>query len=112
MNKTTLAIEGAGRVEALQFADDTRLAVDMLVISAGIRPRDELARLSGLPVGTRGGILVNERMQTADKNIYAIGECALVQGMIYGLVAPGYEMADVVVSAILRAVISDSPALI
>jgi nitrite reductase (NADH) large subunit len=98
LNKTTLAIEGAGRVEALQFADDTRLAVDMVVISAGIRPRDELARLSGLPVGTRGGILVNERMQTADKNIYAIGECALVQGMIYGLVAPGYEMADVVVS--------------
>ncbi len=98
LNKTTLAIEGAGRVEALQFADDTRLAVDMLVISAGIRPRDELARLSGLPVGTRGGILVNERMQTADKKIYAIGECALVQGMIYGLVAPGYEMADVVVN--------------
>ncbi|HXD76792.1 MAG TPA: nitrite reductase large subunit NirB [Puia sp.] len=96
LNKTTLAIEGNGRIQALQFADDTRLPVDMLVISAGIRPRDELARLSGLPVGTRGGILVNEKLQTADKNIYAIGECALAQGMIYGLVAPGYEMADVV----------------
>jgi nitrite reductase (NADH) large subunit len=96
LNKTTLAIEGAGRIEALQFADDTRLPVDMLVISAGIRPRDELARLAGLPVGTRGGIVVNERLQTGDKNIFAIGECALVQGTIYGLVGPGYEMADVV----------------
>src|SRR6185437_2951350 len=96
LNKVTQAIEGNGRVEGLQFADDGRLAIDMLVISAGIRPRDELARLAGLSVGTRGGILVNEKLQTSDKHIYAIGECALAQGMIYGLVAPGYEMADVV----------------
>jgi len=98
LNKSTLAIEGKDKVEALQFADETRLPVDMLVISAGIRPRDELARLAGLQVGTRGGIVVNDRLQTSDKNIYAIGECALFQGMIYGLVAPGYEMADVVVN--------------
>jgi nitrite reductase (NADH) large subunit len=96
LNKVTQAIEGNGRVEGLQFADDSRLPIDMLVISAGIRPRDELARLAGLSVGTRGGILVNEKLQTSDKHIYAIGECALSQGMIYGLVAPGYEMADVV----------------
>jgi len=96
LNKTTLAIEGEGRIEALQFADESRLKVDMLVVSAGIRPRDELARLAGLQVGTRGGILVNERLQTSDKDIYAIGECALAGGMIYGLVAPGYEMADIV----------------
>jgi nitrite reductase (NADH) large subunit len=96
LNKTTLAIEGEKRIQRLQFADDSRLAADMLVISAGIRPRDELARLAGLQVGTRGGILVNERMQTSDSHIYAIGECALVNGMIYGLVAPGYEMAEVV----------------
>jgi nitrite reductase (NADH) large subunit len=67
----------------------------MLVISAGIRPRDELAKLAGLHVGTRGGIIVNEKMQTSDECIYAIGECALYEGMIYGLVAPGYEMADI-----------------
>ncbi|HLI93932.1 MAG TPA: nitrite reductase large subunit NirB, partial [Puia sp.] len=96
LNKTTQSVEGHGRVEALQFADESRLPIDMLVISAGIRPRDELARLAGLTVGTRGGIVVNEKLQTSDKYIYAIGECALSQGMIYGLVAPGYEMADVV----------------
>ncbi len=68
----------------------------MLVISAGIKPRDELAKLSGLTVGQRGGIVVNEKLQTSDENIYAIGECALFEGMVYGLVAPGYEMADIV----------------
>ena len=98
LNKSTLAIEGKTHIESLQFADDTRLAVDMLVISAGIRPRDELARLAGLQVGTRGGIIVNEKLQTSDKRIYAIGECALVSGMVYGLVAPGYDMADAVVT--------------
>jgi nitrite reductase (NADH) large subunit len=73
----------------------------MLVISAGIKPRDELAKLSGLEVGQRGGIVVNEKLQTSDENIYAIGECALYNGMIYGLVAPGYEMALVVVDNLL-----------
>ena len=47
--------------------------------------------------GRRGGITVNEKLQTSDPFIFAIGECALYNGMIYGLVAPGYEMADVVV---------------
>src|SRR6185503_732670 len=98
LNKSTLAVEGGESIRALRFADDTSLDLDMLVISAGIRPRDELARLAGLQVGTRGGILVNEKMQTNDPRIYAIGECALAAGMIYGTVAPGNEMADVVVS--------------
>jgi nitrite reductase (NADH) large subunit len=96
LNKSTAAITGEHKIEALRFNDDTLLAVDMLVISAGIRPRDELAKLAGLHVGTRGGIIVNEKMQTSDEAIFAIGECALYDGMIYGLVAPGYEMADIV----------------
>jgi nitrite reductase (NADH) large subunit len=100
LNKSTANIAGNEAINALRFNDDTELPVDMLVISAGIRPRDELARLAGLQVGTRGGILVNEKMQTSDPNIFAIGECALHEGVIYGLVAPGYEMAEVVVSCI------------
>ncbi|UEG50116.1 nitrite reductase large subunit NirB [Ferruginibacter lapsinanis] len=96
LNKSTSSINGDTTINALQFADDTKMELDMLVISAGIRPRDELAKLSGLEVGSRGGIQVNEKLQTSDENIFAIGECALHNGMIYGLVAPGYEMADVV----------------
>lgn len=96
MNKSTSSILGADNIKGLQFADETSLDVDMLVISAGIRPRDELAKLAGLETSTRGGIVVNEKLQTSDDSIFAIGECALYDGMIYGLVAPGYEMAEVV----------------
>ena len=96
LNKGTSSIEGIDRIESLKFNDGSELPVDMLVISAGIRPRDELARLSGIEVGTRGGIIVNEYMQTSDPDIFAIGECALFDHNIYGLIAPGYEMAEVV----------------
>ena len=64
LNKNTAAFVGQHKVEALQFNDDSRLPIDMMVISAGIRPRDELAKLAGLHIGTRGGIIVNEKMQT------------------------------------------------
>jgi nitrite reductase (NADH) large subunit len=93
-NKNTTAILGEDTITGLQF-DDSILKADMLVISAGIKPRDELAKLCGLETGHRGGIVVNEQLQTSDPFIYAIGECALYNGMIYGLVAPGYEMAEV-----------------
>ncbi|MET3981027.1 nitrite reductase (NADH) large subunit [Mucilaginibacter sp. UYP25] len=96
LNKSTASFTGEDKIDGLLFNDDSRLPVDMMVISAGIRPRDELAKLAGLHTGTRGGITVNEKMQTSDECIYAIGECALYDGMIYGLVAPGYEMADIV----------------
>ena len=95
-NKNTSAILGDNCITGMQFSDDTKIDVDMLVISAGIKPRDELARQCGLEVGQRGGIVVNDKLQTSNENIYAIGECALYKGMIYGLVAPGYDMADVV----------------
>jgi nitrite reductase (NADH) large subunit len=97
-NTNTKEIVGDNNIRAMQFADDSTLDVDMLVISAGIKPRDELAKACGLEVGSRGGIVVNDQLQTNDENIFAIGECALHKNMIYGLVAPGYEMADVVVA--------------
>jgi nitrite reductase (NADH) large subunit len=96
LNKSTASIEGEHHITGLKFNDDTELPIEMLVISAGIRPRDELARLCGLEVSSRGGIIVNEKMETTDPSIFAIGECALVDQMIYGLVAPGYEMAEIV----------------
>ena len=77
----------------LEFRDDLSLTVDMVVISAGIRPRDELARESGLNIGERGGIVVDQQLRTSDPNIYAIGECASFDGTVFGLAAPGYLMA-------------------
>lgn len=96
LNKSTREFLGNGKVEGLAFTDGGQLDVDMVVISAGIRPRDELARSCGLEVGPRGGVVVDDTLCTSDPDIFAIGEVALHQGMIYGLVAPGYAMADVV----------------
>ncbi len=80
----------------MKFADGGFLETDLILFSAGIRPRDELGRQAGLAMGERGGIVVDEACRTSDPDIYAIGECALYQGRIYGLVAPGYQMAQVV----------------
>src|SRR5688572_27750504 len=97
-SKNTSAIVGDDRIRGMIFSDDTTMEVDMLVISAGIKPRDELAIACQLEVGTRGGIVVDEKLRSSDHSIFAIGECALYTGMIYRLVAPGYEMGEVVVS--------------
>ena len=102
LNKATQYIAGDTYITGMMFAEDELLKVDMLVISAGIKPRDELGRLCGLEVGVRGGITVNSKMQTSDPFIYAIGEVALYNQMIYGLVAPGYEMADVAAEQIMQ----------
>ncbi|MBA3267401.1 MAG: nitrite reductase large subunit [Acidimicrobiia bacterium] len=101
-----------GRVSGMRFAPqegvspddldaDRTLPVDLVVFSAGIRPRDELARTAGLEVGERGGVVVDEACRTSDPRIFAIGECALAAGKIWGLVAPGYQMARVVADRIL-----------
>ncbi len=79
----------------MSFADGEELETDMIVFSAGIRPQDELARQSDLEIGERGGITIDDNCLTSDKNIYAIGECALWGGRIFGLIAPGNEMARV-----------------
>ncbi|MBJ2176250.1 nitrite reductase large subunit [Aureibaculum sp. A20] len=101
LSKATNQILGAHAITGMEFGEDDILDVEMLVISAGIRPRDELGKSCDLKMGVRGGIVVDNKMQTSDKSIYAIGEVALYNQMIYGLVAPGYEMANVAVSQIL-----------
>jgi nitrite reductase (NADH) large subunit len=96
-NKSTSRINGEDKVTGLDFNDGSSLEADMLVISAGIRPRDELAKSCGLNVHSRGGVIIDEFTRTSDKNIFAIGEVAVHNNTVYGLVAPGYEMADVAV---------------
>jgi nitrite reductase (NADH) large subunit len=95
-------VDGSGRAAAMRFSGrEEPLAVDLVVFSAGIRPRDQLARAAGLDVGERGGVVVDEGCRTSDERIYAIGECALAGGRVYGLVAPGYAMAEVAADRLL-----------
>jgi len=100
LQKSTTQILGKNKITGLAFADGSQLDSDILIISAGIKPRDELAKAAGLAIGPRGGIVVDENMRTSDPHTFAIGECALYNEMIYGLVAPGYEMAEVAATTI------------
>lgn len=93
---TSAIVKGENCRYKLEFSNGATLETDMVVFSAGIRPQDALAKTHQLDIGERGGIVINDACQTSDPNIYAIGECALWQGRIFGLVAPGYQMAKVV----------------
>ena len=91
------ARDGAGRVTGVELADGTVLPASVVVFATGVRPRDQLARDMGLDIGPRGGVLVNEACQSvSDPRVWAVGEVACVDGAVYGLVAPGYAMAETV----------------
>ena len=82
--------------------DQRTLDVDLVVFAAGVRPWDALGREFGLELGERGGIRVDAHCQTSDPHIYAVGECAqALDGRVYGLVAPGYTMAETAARHIL-----------
>ncbi|TEA08055.1 nitrite reductase large subunit NirB [Mycobacteroides salmoniphilum] len=86
---------------SVQLSDGSSIDASVLVFSAGIRPRDELARECGLELAERGGIFTNVGCQTSDLHIYAIGEVAAIEGRCYGLVAPGYTTAEIVADRLL-----------
>ena len=91
--KATQRIEDGSECRHKMVFADGELETDLVLFSAGIRPQDKLARDCDLAVGERGGVIINDQCRTSDTAIYAIGEVALWQGRIYGLVAPGYDMA-------------------
>ncbi|OCH16082.1 nitrite reductase large subunit [Aliivibrio sp. 1S165] len=98
---TTEIVTGEESRYRMNFADGSHLETDMIVFSAGIRPQDGLAKETNIQLGERGGIVINNQCQTSVDRIYAIGECALWQQQIFGLVAPGYQMAKVAANHIL-----------
>lgn len=88
-------IDGEQHPHRMVFADGSSLETDIIVYSAGIRPHDGLARAAKIAVGERGGVSIDEYCRTSSPDVYAIGECALWNGRIFGLVAPGYQMAEI-----------------
>ncbi|MHC1724503.1 MAG: FAD-dependent oxidoreductase [Syntrophobacteraceae bacterium] len=69
-------LEGEDRVVALKTERQT-IPADFVVIGAGVRPNDELAREAGLTCSARGGIIINRYCQTNDPDIYAGGDCVV-----------------------------------
>jgi nitrite reductase (NADH) large subunit len=98
---TQAVLEASGRATGLALRERDPVAADVVVFSAGIRPRDGLARDAGLAVAERGGVVVDEQCRSSDPHVWAIGECAAPGGVTYGLVAPGYDMAEVTVDGLL-----------
>jgi NAD(P)H-dependent nitrite reductase large subunit len=98
LGRSTKAIVGTGRVEAVEFADGERIDADMVVVAAGIRPNVELGRRAGLTVNR--GIVVNDYMETSSPDVFAVGECVEHNGVCYGLVAPLIEQAKVLAATI------------
>lgn len=99
--RATESIEAIGTDRLLQFQTGEGLRVQLVVIAAGVKPRDELAAQCGLKLGRRGGVQVDDALQTSDPSIYAIGECASHRDLCYGLVAPGYKMAGTLAMALM-----------
>ena len=99
LSADTARVEGEGRVERLILADGTVLPAELVVMSVGIRPSTALAQSCGLEIGR--GIKVDDRMTTSDARIHALGECAEHRGMVYGLVEPAYEQAEVLSRCLL-----------
>ncbi|MEU7764250.1 nitrite reductase large subunit NirB [Nocardia sp. NPDC049190] len=97
----TASIETGDQGVRVTLSDGSVIEAGLVVFSAGVRPRDQIARDADLEVGPRGGIVTDLGMQTSDPNIWAIGECAAVQGVCYGLVAPGYSTAEIVADRLL-----------
>lgn len=91
----SIKTDSENNVVGINFENGEEIDCSTVCFAIGVRPRDDLARTSGLEVGQRGGIVVGDDLRTSDPNIFAIGECACWQGMAYGLIGPGIEMADV-----------------
>ena len=96
LSKTLSEVLGESHIQGVLFDDGSCIDCEMLIISDGICSRDDLARQAGVLIGEHGGIEVNDRLQTIDPRIFAIGECALHAGTKFGIAAPGYAMAETV----------------
>ena len=92
----------SGQTSGVELADGTRISSEIVVFAAGVRPRDALARESGLPLGPRGGVAVDAACRSVgDPHVWAVGEVAALDGQVFGLVAPGYAMAETVADRLL-----------
>ncbi len=85
--------EGTGHIKRVQFEDDSTLDCDLFIMAIGVRPNLYLAQKAGLYC--ERGIVVDDKLQSYDPCIYAVGECIQHRGDTFGFVAPFFEQAKV-----------------
>ncbi|WP_433016979.1 nitrite reductase large subunit NirB [Kribbella sp. CA-294648] len=98
---TKVKTTSQGAAKAMAVADGKDLPADVVVFATGVRPRDELGRAAGLQIGERGGVVVDEGCRTSVPGVWAIGEVACIEDRVWGLIAPGYAMAEIVADRLL-----------
>lgn len=91
----SVSLDGEGKISKVRFSTGEEVECCLLCYTIGIKPRDELALHSGLKTAERGGFAVDNYLQTSDRSVFAIGECASWNNKTFGLIAPGVAMADV-----------------
>lgn len=102
--QSAVAFKDHGKTIILE--DGSELKSDVTILSVGVQPENQLAKDAGLTLGMRGGIVVNDRYQTSDEDIYAVGDAIIVKQQITGedtmiaLASPanrqGRQVADVI----------------
>lgn len=88
----------------LKLDDGSKVAADLVVVSAGVRAETELARDAGLSVDH--GVVVDDTLRTSDGRIWAIGDCAQHPGTVSGLVEPAWQQAVVLADLLTGAQVS------
>ncbi|MCK5862543.1 MAG: FAD-dependent oxidoreductase [Candidatus Hydrogenedentes bacterium] len=85
-----------GVLTGVKLKNGTELACELAVVAVGVRPNSKIASDAGIKTGERGGITVNEYMQTSDPDIYAAGDCVEVKHLISGdrVLAPFGDLAN------------------
>lgn len=93
LETATMRFIGGTHVEAVEFKNGSRIAVEAAVVAIGIRPNAEIAAAAGISVNR--GIVVDDQLATDRPGVFAIGECAEHRGVCYGLVEPVNAQARV-----------------
>jgi nitrite reductase (NADH) large subunit len=99
LDAATEEIFGNGGVKEIKLKDGRELNTDIVLIQAGIRPTTDLAKEAGIK--TNKGIIVNEFLETSEKNIYAVGDCIEYQNQIWGIIPACMEQSKIVAASLL-----------
>ena len=84
LNTTYTAVRPSEACLAVELTDGTSVETDLLLLAIGVTPDSHLAAQAGLELGAKGSIVVNERMETSQPDIYAVGDAVEVRHFVTG----------------------------
>ena len=99
LNATTEEILGSEKVTGIRLKDGRVIEADIILIQAGIRPTTSLAKTGNIE--TDKGIIINEFLETSEKDIYAVGDCIQYKNQIWGIIPACIEQSKIVAASVL-----------